>query len=202
MGRLLDEKEMEDTTESTWLSLGSGALNTTVLGASGRAGVSPFEGVHLRPNYREGTQPLPPTENWIKDLSTHQSKTLMPSQPVPPIRKLSQASYPSPSEGRQNENHNHRKLTKLIIWITALSNSMKVWAMLCRATQDRWVMAENSDKMWSTGEGNGKPLQYSCLENSVSSTKRQKDMTLKDELPTLVGVQYATGEEQGNRSRR
>ena len=68
MGRLLDAKEMEDTTESTWLSLGSGALDTTVLGASGRAGISPFEGVHLRPNYREGTQPLPPTENWIKDL--------------------------------------------------------------------------------------------------------------------------------------
>ena len=126
MGRLLDEKEMEDTTESTWLSLGSGALNTTVLGASGRAGVSPFEGVHLRPNYREGTQPLPPTENWIKDLSTHQSKTLMPSQPGPPIRKLSQASYPSPSEGRQNENHNHRKLIKLITWTTALSNSVKL----------------------------------------------------------------------------
>ena len=52
--------------------------------------------------------------------------------------------------------------------------------MLCRATQDRWVMVENSDKMWSTEEGNGKPLQYSCLENPMNSMKRQKYMTLKD----------------------
>ena len=47
------------------------------------------------------------------------------------------------------------------------SNSMKLWAMPCRATQDRWVMVESSDKMWSTGEGNGKPLQHSCLENPL-----------------------------------
>ena len=49
-------------------------------------------------------------------------------------------------------------------------------------------MVESSDKMWSTGEGNGKPLQYSCLENPMNSRKRQKDMTLKDELPRLVGA--------------
>ena len=61
----------------------------------------------------------------------------------------------------------------------ALSNSMKLWAMLCTATQDRWVMVESPEKMWSTGEGNGKPLQYSCLENPMNSTKRQKDMTLQ-----------------------
>ena len=66
--------------------------------------------------------------------------------------------------------------------------------MLCRATQDRWVMVERSDRMRSTGEGNGKPLQYSCLENPMSSMKRQKDRTLKDELARLVGAQYATGE--------
>ena len=64
--------------------------------------------------------------------------------------------------------------------------------MLCRATQDRWVMVERSDKMWSTREGNGKPLQYSCLENPMNSMKRQKDRTLKDELPRLVGAQQAT----------
>ena len=52
-----------------------------------------------------------------------------------------------------------------------------------RATQYRWVMVESSDKMWSTGEGNGKPLQYSCLKNPRNSMKRQEDMTLKDELP-------------------
>ena len=55
-----------------------------------------------------------------------------------------------------------------------------------------WVMVERSDRAWSTGEGNGKPLQYSCLENPMNSMKRQKDRTLKDELPRSVGVQHAT----------
>ena len=67
--------------------------------------------------------------------------------------------------------------------------------MSCRATQDGWVM-ESSDKTWSTGKGNGKPLQYSYLENPMNSTKRKKDRTLKDELSRLVGAQYATGEER------
>ena len=80
--------------------------------------------------------------------------------------------------------------TKLITWITALSNS----AMPCRATQHGQVMVESSDKMWSTGEGNGKPFQYSCLENPMNSKKRQTDRTLKDELPRSEGAQYATGE--------
>ena len=74
--------------------------------------------------------------------------------------------------------------------------------MPCRATQDRWVMVESSDKMWSTGEGNGKPFQYSCLENPMSSMKRQKDRTLKDELPRSVGAQYATGDQWRNNSRK
>ena len=55
--------------------------------------------------------------------------------------------------------------------------------MPCRATQDGRVMVESSDKMWSTGEGNGKPLHYSCFENPMNSMKRQKDMTLKGEFP-------------------
>ena len=63
-------------------------------------------------------------------------------------------------------------------------------------------MVESSDKTWSTGEGNGKPLQYSCLENPVISMKRRKDMTLKDELPRSVGAQYATGEECRNNFRK
>ena len=63
-------------------------------------------------------------------------------------------------------------------------------------------MVESSNKMWSTGEKNGKPLQYSCLENPMNSMKRQKNMTLKDELPRLVGAQYATGEEWRNNSRK
>ena len=67
--------------------------------------------------------------------------------------------------------------------------------MLCRATQDGQVMVESSDKMWSTEERNGKPLQHSCLENPMNSMKRQKDMTLKDEPPKSVGMQYAIGEE-------
>ena len=74
--------------------------------------------------------------------------------------------------------------------------------MLCGATQDRWVMVERSDNMWSTGEGNGKPLQYSCLENPMNSIKQQKDRTLKDELPRLVGAQYATGDQWRNNSRK
>ena len=63
-------------------------------------------------------------------------------------------------------------------------------------------MVESSDKMWSTGEGNGKPLQYSCLENPMITMKRQKDRTLKDELPRSVGAQYATGDQWRNNSRK
>ena len=74
--------------------------------------------------------------------------------------------------------------------------------MLCRATQDGQVMVESSDKMWSTGEGNGKPFQYSCLENPMNSMRRQKDTILKDELPRSVGAQYATGDQQRNNSRK
>ena len=71
-----------------------------------------------------------------------------------------------------------------------------------RTTQDVRVMAQSSDKTCSTGEGDGKPLQYSCLENPMKSMKRQKDRTLKDEIPRLVGAQYATGEEWRNNSRK
>ena len=67
--------------------------------------------------------------------------------------------------------------------------------MPCRSTQDRQVVVESSDKTWSTGEGNGKPLQYSCFENPMNSMKRPKDRTQKDELPRSVGAQYATGDQ-------
>ena len=63
-------------------------------------------------------------------------------------------------------------------------------------------MVESSDIMWSTGEGNGKPLQYSCLENPMNNMKRQNDITLKDDLPGFIGAQYATGEEWRNNSRK
>ena len=74
--------------------------------------------------------------------------------------------------------------------------------MLCGATQDGRVMVERSDRMWSTGEGNGKPLQYSSLENPMNSMKRLKDRILKEELPRLVGAQYATGYQWRNTSRK
>ena len=67
-----------------------------------------------------------------------------------------------------------------------------------RAIQDKWVMVERSNRMQFTGEGNGKPLQHSCLENPMNSMKRQNDRILKEELPRSEGAQYATGEEQRN----
>ena len=84
---------------------------------------------------------------------------------------------------------------------TAVSNSMKL-SQTRGATQDGQVMVERSDRMWSTGEGNGKPLQYSCLENPMKSKKRQNDRILKEELPRSVGAQYATGDQWRNYSRK
>ena len=74
--------------------------------------------------------------------------------------------------------------------------------MPCGAIQDGRVTVERSDRMWSTGEGNGKPLQYSCLKNPMNSMKRQKDRTLRDELHRSVGAQYATGDQWRNNSRK
>ena len=84
---------------------------------------------------------------------------------------------------------------------TALSDSMKLSHAL-RATQGGRVMVERSDRMWSTGEGNGNSLQYSCLENPMNSMKRQNDRILKEELPRSVDVQYATGDQWRNSSRK
>ena len=74
--------------------------------------------------------------------------------------------------------------------------------MPCGATQDGRVTVERSDRVWSIGEGNGKPLQYLCLENHMNSRKRQKDRTLKDELPRSVGALHATGDQWRNNSRK
>ena len=74
--------------------------------------------------------------------------------------------------------------------------------MPCGATQDGRVTVERSDRMWSTGEGNGKPLQCSCLENPMNSMKRQNDRILKEELPRSVGAQYATGGDQWRNNSR
>ena len=74
--------------------------------------------------------------------------------------------------------------------------------MPCGATQDRRVMVERSDRMWSTGEGNARSLQYSCLENPMNSMKRQNDRILKEELCRSVGAQHATGNQWRNNSRK
>ena len=84
---------------------------------------------------------------------------------------------------------------------TALSNSMKP-SHACGATQDGRVTVERSDRAWSTGEGNGKPLQYSCLEEPMNSRKRQNDRIPKEELPRSLGAQYATGDQWRNNSRK
>ena len=116
--------------------------------------------------------------------------------PIPPSSVLQEGT-----KGQTHRNHNHRKLANLITWTTTLSNSMKLdhaaWGHL-----DGWVMVKRSNRMWSIGEGNGKALQYSCLENPMSNMKRQKDRTLKDELPRSVGAQYSTGDQWRNNFRK
>ena len=89
------------------------------------------------------------------------------------------------------------------MWIAALSNSMKLWTIPCRANQERRVMVESSDKTCSTGKGNGNLLQYSCSGNPMNSMKRpiiiiKKKKTLKDELPKPVGAQHTTKQKWRN----
>ena len=79
---------------------------------------------------------------------------------------------------------------------------MKLWAMPCRATQDRQVMVESSDKTWSTREGNGKWLQYPCLENPMKRMRMQKIYDLERWTPRLVSAQYATGDQWRNNFRK
>ena len=89
----------------------------------------------------------------------------------------------------------------MITRTTALSNSIKLSHALW-GHQDGQVIVERSDRMRSTGKGNGKSLQYSCLENPMNSMKRQNDRILKEELPRVVGAQYATGHQWRNNSRK
>ena len=110
--------------------------------------------------------------------------------------------YPHPLEGRQNENHNQRKLIKLITWITVLSNSMKIWGMPCRATQDKWVMLENSCKKWSSGEGNANYFSLLALRTPWTIWNGKKIGHLKNELPRLVAAQYTTGNQWRNNSKK
>ena len=87
-------------------------------------------------------------------------------------------------------------LHESLSWWRGLGNSMKLWAMLSRATQDGQVILKSSDKTRSAWEGNGNPLQYSCQENPMNSMKRQNDTTPEEEPPRLESVWYATGGEQ------
>ena len=91
--------------------------------------------------------------------------------------------------------HNTYHLTSVLLTL----DMGYLFPMPCGATQDRRVMVERSDRMWSTGEGNGKPLQYSCIENPMNSMKRQNDRILKEELPRSLGTQYATGDQWRNK---
>ena len=117
-----------------------------------------------------------------------------PSKMVSVARGHQRANTLNPYSQKTSQS-NHTKTT-------ALSNSMKL-SHACGATQDGWrVMVERSDRMWSTGEGNGKPLQYSCLENPMNSMKRQNDRILKEKLPRSVGARYATGDQWRNNSRK
>ena len=95
-------------------------------------------------------------------------------------------------------------LSMVVQWLVAILEFSLEKMRACPSTPlpDWLVMGESSDKMWSTGEGNGKPLQYSCLENLMTTMQRQKDRTLKDELPRSVGAQYTTGDQWINNSRK
>ena len=128
-----------------------------------------------------------------KDTSMNNTSMRNPSKMVGVARGHQRADTLKPYSQKTSQSNNNRT--------TALSNSMKLSQVL-RATQDGQVMVERSDRMWSTGEGNGKPLQYSCLESPMNSMKRQNDRIRKEELPRSLGAQYATGGQWRNNSRK
>ena len=123
----------------------------------------------------------------------HAQSKRNPSKMVDVARGHQRADTPKPYSQKPSQSNHTRT--------TALSNSMKL-SDACGATQDGWVIVERSDRMWSTGEGNGKPLQYSCLENPMNSMKKQNDRKPKEELPRSLGAQYATGDQWRNNSRK
>ena len=138
------------------------------------AGINPFG---LRPNYREETLPLPSTANWIKDYWawSHPTEQDPDSPTASPSHQEASTSLLSLSiRGRTEWKPQHRKLNKLITWITALSNSMKLWAMTCSATQNGWDMEESSDKTWSTGEGNANHFSILALRTPWTVWKGKK----------------------------
>ena len=116
-----------------------------------------------------------------------------PSKMVGVAREHQRADTLKPYSGKTSQTNHTRK--------TALSNSMNL-NHACRATQDGRVRVERSYRLWSTGEGNGKPIQYSCLQNPMNTRKSQNDRILKEELPRSVDAQYATGDQWRNNSRK
>ena len=126
-----------------------------------------------------------------EEISHVQSKR-NPSKTVDVARGHQRADTLKPYSQKTSQSNHTRT--------TALFNSVKP-SHACGATQDGRVMVERPDRMWSTGEGNGKPLQYSCLENPMNNMKRRNDRIPKEELPRSLGVQYATGDQWRNNSR-
>ena len=123
----------------------------------------------------------------------HAQSKRNPSKMVDVARGHQRADTPKPYSQISSQSNHTRT--------TALSNSMTL-SHVRRATQDRQVMVERSDRMWFTGEGNGKPLQYSCLENPMNTMKRQNDRIPKEVLPRSVGAQHTTGVQWRNNSRK
>ena len=123
----------------------------------------------------------------------HAQRKRNPSKTVGVARGHQRADTLKPYSQKTSQSYHTRT--------TALSNSMKL-SHARGANQDGRVMVERSDRMWSTGEGNGKPLQYSCLENPINSMKRQNDRILKEKLPRSVGAQYGAGDQWRNHSRK
>ena len=140
---------------------------------------------------REGTQSCPSTKNWIKVfLSMAPPIRIWPS--FPHSQSLPSGSFHKPliliPQRADQMKPTVTKTNEIDHMTTALSKSIKLLTMPCSIIQDRRVMVESSDKIWPTGDGKSKPLQYSCLENPKNSTKRHKDMTLKVELPMSVSA--------------
>ena len=123
----------------------------------------------------------------------HDQGKRYPSKTVGAVRGHQRADTLKPYSQKTSQSNHTRT--------TTLSNSVKL-SHAHGATQDGRVMVERSDRMWPTGEGNRKPLQYSCLENPMNSMKRQNDRILKEKLPRSVGAQYATGDQWRNNSRK
>ena len=133
-------------------------------------------------------------EQWLRFAGdTHAQGKRNPNKTVGIARGHQRANTLKPYSQKTSQSNHTRT--------TALSNSMKQ-SHAHGATQDGPIMVERSDRMWSTGEGNSKPLQYSCLENPMNSMKSQNYRILKEKLPRSVGAQYATGDQWTNDSRK